>query len=66
MRADDNPDAFKVRRGKTGGFRDHLSADDVAWIDECEAERLIALRSDGIVTDRVDLFSPTEPAPPAA
>ena len=34
--------------------------------DECEAERLIALRSDGIVTDRVDLFSPTEPAPPAA
>ena len=34
-----DPDAFKVRRGKIGGFRDHLSADDVAWIDACEAER---------------------------
>ena len=32
--------------------------------DECEAERLIALRTDGIVTDRVDLFSPTQPTPP--
>ncbi|MBP6564950.1 MAG: sulfotransferase domain-containing protein [Burkholderiales bacterium] len=34
-----DPEAFKVRRGKIGGFRDHLSADDVAWIDACEAER---------------------------
>lgn len=34
-----HPDAFKVRRGKVGGFRDYLSADDVAWIDAREAEQ---------------------------
>lgn len=33
-----DPESFKVRRGKIGGFRDHLSADDVAWIDAREAE----------------------------
>jgi glycerophosphoryl diester phosphodiesterase len=27
--------------------------------DEWAAERLIALGTDGIITDRVDLFSPT-------
>ena len=35
---DADPEAFKVRRGKVGGFRDYLSDDDVAWIDACVAE----------------------------
>ncbi len=34
-----DPDTFKVRKGKVGGFRDYLSTDDVAWIDAAEAER---------------------------
>ena len=33
-----DPEAFKVRRGKVGGFRDYLSDADVAWIDACVAE----------------------------
>ena len=36
--ADADPEAFKLRKGVVGGFRDYLSADDVAWIDACEAE----------------------------
>lgn len=28
-----DPDSFKVRRGKVGGYRDELSAEDVAWCD---------------------------------
>ncbi|MCC7272031.1 MAG: sulfotransferase domain-containing protein [Alphaproteobacteria bacterium] len=28
-----NPESWKVRRGKVGGYRDYLSEDDVAWID---------------------------------
>ena len=34
-----DPEAFKVRRGKVGGFRDYLDPDDVAFIDACEAAR---------------------------
>jgi hypothetical protein len=34
-----DPESFKVRMGRVGGFREHLSTDDVAWIDACEAER---------------------------
>jgi Sulfotransferase domain len=29
----DDPESFKVRRGKIGGYRDYLSADDVDWLD---------------------------------
>lgn len=29
----DNPESRKVRRGKVGGYRDYLAADDIAWID---------------------------------
>lgn len=31
---DNDPEAFKVRRGIVGGYRDHLSADDIAFIDD--------------------------------
>lgn len=30
----DDPDSFKVRRGQIGGYRDELSAEDVAYCDE--------------------------------
>lgn len=33
-----DPEAFKLRKGVVGGFRDYLSADDVAYVDACEAE----------------------------
>lgn len=36
--AGDDPEAFKVRRGKVGGFRDYLDRDDIAWIDACVTE----------------------------
>ena len=34
-----DPEAFKVRKGKVGGFRDYLAPDDIAYIDACEAAR---------------------------
>jgi len=34
-----DPESFKVRRGKVGGFLDYLAPDDVAYIDACEAAR---------------------------
>jgi len=34
-----DPESFKVRKGKIGGFRDYLAPEDVAYIDACEAER---------------------------
>ena len=34
-----DPESFKVRKGKVGGFRDYLAPDDVAYIDACEAAR---------------------------
>lgn len=36
----DNPESRKVRRGKVGGYRDYLAADDVAWIDAYLARHL--------------------------
>jgi hypothetical protein len=36
--ADADPETFKVRRGKVGGFRDYLTDEDVAWIDAVVAE----------------------------
>ena len=29
-----NPDSFKVRRGKVGGFKDYFTSDEVEWIDK--------------------------------
>jgi hypothetical protein len=29
----ENPDSFKVRRGKVGGYRDYFSSDEIDWID---------------------------------
>ena len=34
-----DPESFKVRKGKVGGFRDYLSPDDIAYIDAAEAAR---------------------------
>jgi len=36
----DDPNSYKVRKGKVGGYRDHLSPDDIAYVDELVAERL--------------------------
>jgi alcohol sulfotransferase len=35
-----NPDSFKVRRGKVGGYRDYLSDAQVAELDGLVATRL--------------------------
>jgi hypothetical protein len=35
-----NPDSFKVRRGKVGGYRDYLSAEQAAELDGLVAARL--------------------------
>jgi hypothetical protein len=34
-----DPEAFKVRRGKVGGYVDYLSADDIGYIDAAIADR---------------------------
>jgi hypothetical protein len=36
----DDPDSFKVRRGKVGGYRDYFAADQLAAIDRFVDERL--------------------------
>jgi hypothetical protein len=46
----DDPDSFKVRRGKVGGYRDYFNADQLATIDRFVAERLdpaLGYRSSG-------------------
>jgi hypothetical protein len=35
-----NPDSFKVRRGKVGGYRDYLDDDQVAWVEQQVRESL--------------------------
>lgn len=37
-RAGADPESYKVRRGKIGGYRDYLSEEDVAWIDRRVAQ----------------------------
>ena len=39
-RNNDNPDSFKVRRGKVGGYRDYLTQDQVAWVEREIATKL--------------------------
>lgn len=34
-----DPESFKVRKGKVGGYRDYLAPEDIAYIDACEAAR---------------------------
>lgn len=36
----DDPDSYKVRRGKVGGWRDYFAADEIVRIDEAVAQRL--------------------------
>lgn len=36
----DDPDSFKVRRGKVGGYRDYFTADEIATLDQLVATRL--------------------------
>jgi hypothetical protein len=42
MRARDrsNPESYKVRRGKIGGYRDYFGAEEIAYLDSRIAERL--------------------------
>jgi hypothetical protein len=35
-----DPEAYKVRKGKVGGYRDYLGADDIAYIDDYLAREL--------------------------
>jgi Sulfotransferase domain len=35
-----DPDSFKVRRGKVGGYRDYFTAEQLAWIEATLAEQL--------------------------
>ena len=35
-----DPDTLKVRRGKVGGYRDDMTADEAAWMDEQIETRL--------------------------
>ncbi len=39
-RDNDNPDSFKVRRGKVGGYRDYLTPDQIAWVEREIATKL--------------------------
>ncbi len=39
-RNSEDPDSFKVRRGKVGGYRDYFDAEQIAKIDAFVAERL--------------------------
>ncbi len=36
---DDDPEAFKVRKGKVGNFAEYLAPGDIAWIDAAVAAR---------------------------
>lgn len=40
LRDPSDPDSFKVRRGKVGGYRDYFGADQVAEMEELVRERL--------------------------
>jgi hypothetical protein len=40
LRNASDPDTLKVRRGKVGGYRDDLSAEQAAWVDELIESRL--------------------------
>ncbi len=48
LQAEDNqdPETYKVRKGKVGGYVDYLSAEDIAFVDRVIAERLDLLFSD--------------------
>ena len=35
----DDPESFKVRKGKVGNFAEYLSAEDIAYIDAAVAAR---------------------------
>ena len=35
-----NPDSFKVRRGKSGGFRDYLTPEQISWVESQTAAKL--------------------------
>ena len=35
-----DPESFKTRKGKVGGYREYLTADDIAWMNERISQRL--------------------------
>jgi hypothetical protein len=43
---DGDPEGFKTRKGKVGGYRDYLSPADVAWIDSYLRDNLAPLYRD--------------------
>lgn len=51
-----DPESFKVRRGKVGGYRDELPPETVAWLDRTVAERL---------DPRLGYATPPPPSPPS-
>ncbi|MBC7132404.1 MAG: sulfotransferase domain-containing protein [Roseovarius sp.] len=51
-RDQDNPDSYKVRRAKVGGYRDYFDDDQIAAIDAMVAERLDPIYGYGL-SDKV-------------
>lgn len=47
-----DPESFKVRRGRVGGYRDYLSRDDIALIDAAVAARGCEFTAAGGIADR--------------
>ena len=35
-----NPDSYKVRRAKVGGYRDYFDAEQIAWLDSYVSDNL--------------------------
>jgi hypothetical protein len=35
-----NPESFKTRRGKVGGYRDQFTADELVTIERCVSDNL--------------------------
>jgi hypothetical protein len=70
----DNPDSYKVRRGKVGGYSDYLSAEDIAYCDEvlkhytyfetCRALILASLvRQRDVRVQQQECYSMSRPGP---
>jgi hypothetical protein len=53
-----DPEAFKVRRGKVGGYVDYLSADEIAYIDEAVAERGCDFTRPAAIPEAIPLTQP--------
>ena len=61
-----NPDSFKVRRGKVGGYRDYLDDEQIAWVDQQVNNVLHPMFGYSIHTGAEIQATPTGSAPSAA